>query len=105
MEARELYRQRLMSAEQVVAPIKSGQRVFVGSGGAEPQTLVEALTARADRLADRDESTRIAEVAFTVRDDWQEKGIGTLLMRKLIEVGKAKGLAGSRPMCRPTIRA
>lgn len=41
-----------------------------------------------------DEATRIAELAFTVRDDWQNRGIGTLLMRKLLEVGRAKGLAG-----------
>ncbi len=41
-----------------------------------------------------DEQTRIAEVAFVVRDDWQEKGYGTLLMRKLMEVGRAKDLAG-----------
>ena len=41
-----------------------------------------------------DEQTRIAEVAFVVRDDWQEKGYGTMLMRKLLEVGRAKDLAG-----------
>lgn len=41
-----------------------------------------------------DERTRIAEVAFVVRDDWQEKGYGTLLMRKLLEVGRARDLAG-----------
>jgi len=29
-----------------------------------------------------DEETRIAELAFTVRDDWQEKGIGSLLIRR-----------------------
>lgn len=41
-----------MSAESAVAPIRSGQRVFIGSNGAEPQTLVEALTGRSDTLAD-----------------------------------------------------
>src|SRR5579872_3217096 len=48
----DLYRSRLTTAERAVAPIRSGQRVFVGSNCAEPQTLVEALTARSDPLAD-----------------------------------------------------
>jgi len=52
LDWQQIYDQRTMSAAQAVAPIKSGQRVFVGSNCAEPQTLVDALTARADRLAD-----------------------------------------------------
>ena len=45
-----LYRERLTSAACAVAPIGSGQRVFVGSNCAEPQTLVDALTAHAHGL-------------------------------------------------------
>jgi len=41
-----------------------------------------------------DEKTRVAELAFVVRDDWQEKGYGSLLMRKLMEVARARNLAG-----------
>ena len=41
-----------------------------------------------------DEETRIAEIAFTVRDDYQEKGIGSILMEKLLKVGRSKELAG-----------
>src|SRR5579884_3265352 len=47
-----MYDQRRMSAAHAVAQLKSGPRVFGGSNCAEPQTLVDALTARADRLAD-----------------------------------------------------
>ncbi|NVB43245.1 acetyl-CoA hydrolase/transferase family protein [Pseudenhygromyxa sp. WMMC2535] len=36
----------LRSAAEAVAKIRSGQRVFVGSGAAEPERLVEAMTAR-----------------------------------------------------------
>lgn len=52
MDSQELYRQKLVSPARAVAPIRSGKRVFVGGGAAEPQTLVEALVARASRLAD-----------------------------------------------------
>jgi 4-hydroxybutyrate CoA-transferase len=45
-----LYRERLTSAGCAVALIGSRQRVFVGSNCAEPQTLVDALTAHADNL-------------------------------------------------------
>jgi len=52
MNVQELYKSKLMSGTRAVAPIRSGQRVFVDGGAAEPQTLVEALVARAGRLAD-----------------------------------------------------
>ena len=52
MSRRSTFKGRLVSKDTAVAPIRSGQRVFVGSGGAEPQTLVEALTDRGDGLAD-----------------------------------------------------
>lgn len=39
---------KIVSPQQAVAVVKPGQRVFVGSGAAEPQSLVEALSARMD---------------------------------------------------------
>lgn len=47
----ERYRDKVVTAEQAVAGIRAGQRVFIGSGAAEPQALVEALADRRD-LAD-----------------------------------------------------
>ena len=41
-----------VTAEEAAAGVRSGQRVLVGSGGAEPDALVEALAARADTLCD-----------------------------------------------------
>ncbi len=38
--------------------------------------------------------TNFAEAAFLVRDDWQRKGIGTALMKTLVESGRKNGLAG-----------
>jgi acyl-CoA hydrolase/GNAT superfamily N-acetyltransferase len=43
---------------------------------------------------DVDPATRLADIAFVVRDDWQRKGLGTLLMRRMTEIAKERGLAG-----------
>lgn len=42
----------VVSAARAVAGIASGDRVLIGSGAAEPDELVEAMTARADELRD-----------------------------------------------------
>ena len=55
-----------------------------------------------------DESSHTAEAAFVVRDEYQNKGIGTLLMEYLIILAKKEGLLGftaeilveNRPMLR-----
>jgi acyl-CoA hydrolase/GNAT superfamily N-acetyltransferase len=41
-----------------------------------------------------DESTHIAEVAFAVRDDYQDKGIGGVLLSYLTYLAKRQGLLG-----------
>jgi RimJ/RimL family protein N-acetyltransferase len=61
-----------------------------------------ALVATVDAHADADliavaryEPTAdagIAEVAFVVRDDWQNRGLGTLLCRALLRAGEARGI-------------
>jgi acyl-CoA hydrolase/GNAT superfamily N-acetyltransferase len=45
------YPDKISSAEQAVAAVQAGHRVFIGSGAGEPQELVEALTAR-ENLSD-----------------------------------------------------
>ncbi|RJP35428.1 MAG: GNAT family N-acetyltransferase [Phycisphaerales bacterium] len=42
------YRDKVATAQEAVASIRPGQRVFIGSGAGEPQMLVEALSARSD---------------------------------------------------------
>jgi acyl-CoA hydrolase len=49
---RQRFSHKLVDAETAVRVAESGQRVFVGSGAAEPQLLVAALSARADELVD-----------------------------------------------------
>lgn len=41
-----------------------------------------------------DEKTNMAEVAFVVRDDWQNRGIGTELFRYLTQVAMRNGIRG-----------
>ncbi len=43
---------------------------------------------------DVDPSTQLADIAFVVRDDWQRRGLGALLMQRMAEVARARGLAG-----------
>jgi acyl-CoA hydrolase/GNAT superfamily N-acetyltransferase len=43
---------------------------------------------------DVDPETRLADIAFVVRDEWQGRGLGTLLMRRMSEIARARGLAG-----------
>ena len=43
---------KVQTAAQAVQGIRRGQRVFIGSGCAEPQRLVQALAARGNELAD-----------------------------------------------------
>jgi acyl-CoA hydrolase/GNAT superfamily N-acetyltransferase len=46
----ERYPGKVQSAEAAIALVQAGQRVYVGSNAGEPQTLVEALSAREDLL-------------------------------------------------------
>jgi acyl-CoA hydrolase/RimJ/RimL family protein N-acetyltransferase len=43
---------------------------------------------------DVDPSTRLAEIAFVVRDEWHNKGIGRALLDRLAEIAQHKGLQG-----------
>jgi len=43
---------RIVTADEAVAGIRSGQQLFVHGGAATPSILLEALTARADELSD-----------------------------------------------------
>ncbi len=42
----------------------------------------------------KDPATGFAEVAFVVRDDWQNHGIGTFLFSHLIKVARRNGISG-----------
>ncbi|MBN1347491.1 MAG: GNAT family N-acetyltransferase [Phycisphaerae bacterium] len=46
------YASMIQSADEAVSHIRPGQRIFIGTGCAQPQELVHALAARAGELAD-----------------------------------------------------
>ncbi|MBF0433086.1 MAG: GNAT family N-acetyltransferase [Fibrobacteria bacterium] len=46
------YRDMIKTPELAVKDVKAGQRVFVGTGCAQPQALLNALTARKNQLSD-----------------------------------------------------
>lgn len=69
------YVEKTVSAEEAAGRIRSGQRVFIGSGCGEPQELVRALTARADSFSGLEilrllsqETISLAEIADRTRD-------------------------------------
>jgi len=49
---KDIYKDVVSSASAAMKRVRPGQRVFIGTGCAMPQTLVNALTARAAQLAD-----------------------------------------------------
>lgn len=49
---KENYRSKLVSAQEAVSHIKSGSRIFIGTGCAAPQTLIEALTSEGQKVDD-----------------------------------------------------
>lgn len=48
------YRDQVCTADEAVQRVRRGQRLFVGSGAAEPQSLVAALVRRGSELADNE---------------------------------------------------
>jgi len=49
---RDQYRTQILTADQAVKRIRPGQRIFIGTGCAEPLELVTALSQRATELPD-----------------------------------------------------
>lgn len=86
-----------------LAPISEakalGSRFFSGIGGqvdfnrgAATATGGEAIIA-VGRYYLNEKSNR-AEVAFVIRDEWQNRGLGTFLCKHLIKIAKRNGIAG-----------
>lgn len=92
---------------------ESARQRFLGQKSAYPRAemqrlvdsdFVQSLGLVAQRLNtgeliamaryDMDPATRFGDIAFTVRDDCQRRGIGGALMRRMLEAARANGLQG-----------
>jgi GNAT superfamily N-acetyltransferase len=65
---------------------------LIGTGPEEREIGVGKFNARADG--------RDCEFAVVVSDEWQHRGLGTLLMRHLIDVARSRGI---KSMQTPTL--
>src|SRR5262245_16041474 len=52
MKSQVSYQQKLLSAEEAISVVRSGERVYIHSGCAEPERLVKALIRRKNELCD-----------------------------------------------------
>ena len=64
------YHDMIMTAEQAATKIRPGQRVFIGTGGAQPLHLVQALVARHRELADTEvlHSLTLGEAPYAFKE-------------------------------------
>ena len=60
----ELYNSKKRAPEDIVKIVKPGSRIFIGSGAAEPQTLVKVLIERGKSIADH-ETINLIELGTT----------------------------------------
>ncbi len=89
----ERYKDMVMTAKEAVAKIRPGQRIFIGSGGAQPLHLVEALVARHAELADTQvlSSLTLGEAPYAYKELADHFSVNTFFVsanvRKMIQEG------------------
>ncbi len=88
----ELYKSKLTTAENAVKCIESGHRVYVHPGACTPETLLKAMTARADELKDV-EVTHI--LTFGYADYAHEEYKGSFRHRALFTGGNVRKAVNS----------
>jgi acyl-CoA hydrolase/GNAT superfamily N-acetyltransferase len=87
------YKNMVMTAEQAVACIRPGQRVFIGTGGAQPLRLVRALVARHADLTDLQvlQSLTFGEAPYALRELSDHFSVNTFFVsanvRRMIQEG------------------
>jgi acyl-CoA hydrolase/GNAT superfamily N-acetyltransferase len=84
--------QKRVSRQQIQDFVYIDHRNDVTIVGTMPAAHGEELMAVGSYYLDQ--KTNLAEVAFTVSDSWQNKGIGTFLLNYLIRIARRNGIRG-----------
>jgi acyl-CoA hydrolase/GNAT superfamily N-acetyltransferase len=94
------YAGQIASAGEAVARVQSGQRVFIGTGCAEPQPLVRALTQRAGELADVEivQLLALGETAYADRSLLQAFRVNSFFISERVRPLIQEGLGDYTPI-------
>ncbi len=85
-------RTKMVSRKQIQDFTYIDHRSEITIVGTLPEAYGEELIAVGAYYLDK--STNRAEVAFVVRDDWQNRGIGSFLCRHLAKIARSNGIKG-----------
>ena len=94
------YADMIATPEKAVAHIRSGQRVFLATGCAQPQVLVRALTARASELTDTEILNLFTEgdAPYAHRDLAQSFRVNSLYVAENVRGAIQEGLGDYTPI-------
>jgi len=81
-----------LSVRQIQEFVTLDYQYRMAIGGCVVRGDTEEMIAAAQYVVDR--QTNLAEVAFTVHDDYQNRGIGRFLLEYIKEIGQSRGLTG-----------
>jgi acyl-CoA hydrolase/GNAT superfamily N-acetyltransferase len=97
---REKYKSLICTAEQAVVGIRPGQRVFIGTGCAQPQELVRALTARSDQLANTEiiSLLTVGEAPYALERLARHFRVNTFFVTANVRDVVQQGLGGYTPI-------
>ena len=97
---REKYKSLICTAEKAVAGIRPGQRVFIGTGCAQPQELVRALTARSGQLANTEiiSLLTVGEAPYALERLARHFRVNTFFVTANVRDVVQQGLGGYTPI-------
>jgi acyl-CoA hydrolase len=98
----ETYGDLIATPREAVSLLKPGQRVFIGTGCAEPVELVEALTGRANDLADVEilQLLTKGDAPYASRKLIDSFTVNSFFIGKNIRGHIQEGLGNYTPCCR-----
>ncbi len=97
---RETHRAKVRSAEQAIALIKPGQRIFLGTGCAQPLPLVLTLTGRSTTLADNEiiDLFTLGDAPYAKKHLTEHIYVNTFFIAENVRDMVQQGLGGYTPI-------